>query len=100
MVAALIPTSQFGLKEEFWQYAGPATYNFGGFYGLIVYSRTYADATKVTVLSVNTRNSVISFISGREDFKTDFSITDGNLILSGSGSYWGGIRVVLLGKFL
>ena len=45
-------------------------------------------------------NSVIEFISGRQDFKNDFSITDGNLILSGSGSYWGGIRVVMLGTFL
>lgn len=95
-----MPTSKFGFKEEYWQYAGPSTHNFGGFCGLVVYTRTYADATKITVLSVNTKNSVLAFISGREDFKNDFSITDGNLILSGSGSYWGGIRVIMLGTFL
>ena len=99
-VAGLIPTRKYGFKEEYWQYAGPSTHNFGGFYGLVIYVRTYADATKITVLSVNTKNSVIEFISGRQDFKNDFSITDGNLILSGSGSYWGGIRVVMLGTFL
>lgn len=100
VVAGLIPTRKYGFKEEYWQYAGPSTHNFGGFYGLVIYVRTYADATKITVLSVNTKNTVIEFISGRQDFKNDFSIIDGNLILSGSGSYWGGIRVVMLGTFL
>ena len=99
-MAGLISTSKFGFQEKYWQHAGPSTYNFGGFCGLVVYTRYYADSSTITVLSVNTERSVVAFISGREDFKKDFSITDGDLILSGSGTYWGGIRVVMLGLFL
>ena len=74
----------------------PASVSFGPIYGLVVYKRSWA-TYEMMIGFVDTSSGYLALISGRSDIWADLSIKDGELISSGSGSYWGGVTALLIG---
>ena len=85
------------LKVKRVSYANPpASVSFGPIYGLVVYKRSWA-TYEMMIGFVDTSSGYLALISGRSDIWADLSIKNGELISSGSGSYWGGITALLIG---
>ena len=97
VAAELIGVDSFIFKTISHNGIAPSSIEVGPFQGFLLYRRSYA-TYELTTVAIDTKSSAKILMSGRSDFLNDFVFRDGKLYLEGSGSYWGGIFVSIIGS--
>ena len=95
--AGLIGVDGFVFKTISHSGLAPSSIEVGSFQGIMLYRRIYA-TNDLTVVAVDTGRSSKVFLAGRNDFMSDLVFSGGKLYMEGSGTYWGGIFLTIVGS--